>query len=148
LLLQILTYHSNLVNANHVVFTAPLLTKTQYEYDSAMAQAIARCRRYGQKKEVHIYHIIAQRTIDVDILEHRHKRADGITTSERPMKMPKVLAEKYKTKLIKNKAGEMALVPVSWLASERKRKIMGVEEVPESFASLISFSETFQQDNE
>jgi hypothetical protein len=148
LLLQILTYHSNLVNANHVVFIAPLLTKTQYEYDSAMAQAIARCRRYGQKKKVHIYHIIAQRTIDVDIIEHRHKRVDGITTSERPMKMPKVLAEKYKTKLIKNKAGEMALVPVSWLASERKRKIMGVEEMPESFASLISFSETFQQDDE
>jgi hypothetical protein len=113
-----------------------------------MAQAIARCRRYGQKKTVHIYHIIAQRTIDVDILEHRHKRVDGLTTSKSPMKMPKALAEKEKTKLIKNKTGQMALVPVSWLASELKREILGVEEAPESFASLISFSDTFQQDDE
>jgi hypothetical protein len=125
-----------------------LLTKTQYEYESAMAQAIARCRRYGQTKKVHIYHIVAQRTIDVDILEHRHKRVDGITTSKAPMNMPELLAEKEKTKLVKNKAGQMALVPVSWLASEWKRMIMGVEEAPESFASLISFSDTFQQDDE
>jgi hypothetical protein len=113
-----------------------------------MAQAIARCRRYLQQKKVHIYHIIAQRTIDVDILEHRHKRVDGITTSTSPMNLPDALAEKEKTKLVKNKAGEMALVPVSWLASEQKRMIMGVEEVAENFASLISFSETFQQDDE
>jgi hypothetical protein len=112
-----------------------------------MAQAVARCRRYGQQKTVHIYHIIAQRTIDVDILEHRHKRVDGITTSKSPMSMPAALVEKEKTKLIKNKAGQMALVPVSWLASASKREMLGVDDVPESFASLISFSETFQQDD-
>jgi hypothetical protein len=137
-----------LINANHVIFIAPLLTKTQYEYDSAMAQAIARSRRYGQKKKVHIYHIVAQRTIDVDILEHRHKRADGISTVRCPMKMPKVDANREKTKLVKNKGGQMALVPVSWLSNESKRKTLGVEETPGSFASLISFSETFQHDDD
>jgi hypothetical protein len=137
-----------LVNANHVIFIAPLLTKTQYEYDSAMAQAVARCRRYGQKKTVHIYHVIAQRTIDVDILEHRHKRVDGITTSKSPMKLPQALANKEKTKLVKNRKGQMALVPVSWLASAEKGKGLDIEDVHESFASLISFSETFQHDED
>jgi hypothetical protein len=34
---------SNLVNANHIIFVSPLDTNNQYKYDSAMAQAIARC---------------------------------------------------------------------------------------------------------
>jgi hypothetical protein len=136
------------VNANHLIFVAPLLAKTQYEYDSAMAQAIARLRRYMQTKTVHIYHIIAQRTIDVDILEHRHKRVDGITTSKSPMKMPEGLPTREKTKLVKNNKGYMALVPVSWLADKSKRKMMGVDEAPESFASLINFSATFQHDED
>ncbi|KAF1916136.1 hypothetical protein BDU57DRAFT_547894 [Ampelomyces quisqualis] len=139
---------ANLVNANHVIFIAPLLTKTQYEYESAMAQAVARCRRYGQKKTVHIYHVIAQRTIDVDILEHRHKRVDGIATSRSPIKLPEALANKEKTRLVKNQKGHMALVPVSWLASAEKRQVLEVEDVPESFASLISFSDTFQHDED
>jgi hypothetical protein len=113
-----------------------------------MAQAMARVRRYLQDKTVHIYHIIAQRTIDVDIIEHRHKRVDGITTSKLPMKMLKANKIKGKTKLIKNKKGQMALVPVSWLADESKRKILGVDETPESFASLISFSDVFQHDDD
>lgn len=137
-----------MVNANHVIFLAPLLTKMQYEYDSAMAQAIARCRRYGHNKTVHIYHVIAQRTIDVDILEHRHKRVDGITTSRSPMKMPEALPTKEKTKLNRNKEEQMALVPVSWLADAEKRKLMGIGDVPESFAPLISFSDTFQHDED
>jgi hypothetical protein len=113
-----------------------------------MAQAIARLRRYMQTKTVHIYHIIAQRTIDVDILEHRHKRVDGITTPESPMKMPKAQAKKEKTKLVKNNKGQMALVPVSWLADESKRTMLGVDEAPESFASVINFSDTFQHDED
>jgi len=113
-----------------------------------MAQAIARLRRYMQNKTVHIYHIIAQRTIDVDILEHRHKRADGITTSTSPMKMPEPLTKKEKTKLVKNNKGQMALVPVSWLADASKRKMLGVDEAPENFASLIDFSDTFQHDED
>jgi hypothetical protein len=38
---MLITY-SNLTNANHVLFTAPLLAKSRYEFESAMAQAIAR----------------------------------------------------------------------------------------------------------
>jgi len=39
-----------------------------------MTQAIGRARRFGQKKEVHIYHFMTTNTIDVDIFEHRNKK--------------------------------------------------------------------------
>jgi len=137
------------VNANHIIFVSPLLAKTQYEYDSAMVQAIARCRRYGQTQKVHIYHIVALHTIDVDILEHRHRHVDGMTTLTLPMRMPKTTAtKKEKTRLIRNKAGRMALVPTSWLTDEAKRKVLNVEEPLSSFTSLINFSETFEHDDE
>jgi hypothetical protein len=148
LLLHRLTSPRNLTNANHIIFVSPLLSKTQYDFDSTMAQAIARSRRYGQTKKVFIYHVVAQRTIDVDILEHRHKRTDGIATSESLMDMPPALAKREKTRLIKNKKGEMALVPLSWLGDAQVRKVLDVEETPESFASLINFSERFQHDED
>ncbi|KAH7390665.1 hypothetical protein BKA66DRAFT_580830 [Pyrenochaeta sp. MPI-SDFR-AT-0127] len=135
----------NLVNANHIIFVSPLLAKTQDDYDSAMVQAIARSRRYGQVKQVHIYHVVAQRTIDVDILEHRHKRADGVSAVLSTMKMPKASGnKKEKTRYIKNNAGEMALVPSSWLTDETKRQTLNIGEKPHSFTSLINFSETFE----
>lgn len=111
-----------------------------------MAQAIARSRRYGQTKKVHIYHVIAQRTIDVDILEHRHKRCDGIAAPEFTRTMPPALAKREKTRLVKNEKGQMALVPVSWLADRSARNMMGVQEDPESFTFLINFPETFLDD--
>ena len=61
----------NLTNANHVIFLSPLLVPTQYQYDSAITQAIGRARRYGQKKIVHIYRFLSLKTIDVDIIEER-----------------------------------------------------------------------------
>jgi hypothetical protein len=114
-----------------------------------MTQAIARSRRYGQEKQVRIYHFAALRTIDVDILEHRHKRTNGITSARAPARMPsEPLAKREKTKLVKNKQGSIALVPIVWLADEKTRKSMGVEEEPEKFTSLINFSETFADGEE
>lgn len=110
-----------------------------------MTQAIARSRRYGQEKQVHIYHFAALRTIDVDILEHRHKRTDGITTAKPSVRMPLTpLRKREKTKLVKNKQGLMALVPISWLVDEEVRERLGVDREPEKFTSLINFSETFE----
>ncbi|KAF9883832.1 hypothetical protein FE257_002769 [Aspergillus nanangensis] len=64
----------NLQCANHVIFISPMLAQTQYDYDSAMTQAIGRCRRYGQTRHVHVYHILAKATIDVNIFQdHRDK---------------------------------------------------------------------------
>jgi site-specific DNA-cytosine methylase/SNF2 family DNA or RNA helicase len=134
---------ANLVNANHVIFVSPLLTKSQGEYDSAMAQAIARCRRYRQKKKVHIYHFAALRTIDVDILEHRHKRLDAIHSPETTLRFPPKSKRKEGTKLVRNRKGVLALVPLSWLADEQFRKMIQVDKEPESYTSLIHFSETF-----
>ena len=34
-----------------------------------MCQAIGRARRYGQSKNVHVYHLLAKRTIDVSIYQ-------------------------------------------------------------------------------
>jgi hypothetical protein len=112
-----------------------------------MEQAIARSRRYGQDKKVHIYHFAALRTIDVDILEHRHKRKDGVTDVIAPVHLPSTPLEKReRTKLVKNDRGQMALVPLSWLKNTSVRTMMGVEEDPENFTSLINFSETFEHE--
>lgn len=139
----------NLTNANHIIFVSPLLVESQYKYDSAMTQAIARSRRYGQEKQVHIYHFAALRTIDVDILEHRHKHTNGITATKSTVRMPSEPSPvREKTKLVKNKYGSMALVPISWLADGEERRGLGVEEKPEKFTSLINFSETFEDGEE
>ncbi|KAL2807643.1 hypothetical protein BJX63DRAFT_425199 [Aspergillus granulosus] len=61
----------NLQCANHIIFLSPLLTQSQYDYDSSMTQAIGRCRRYGQTRHVHVYHLLAKMTIDVNIFQQR-----------------------------------------------------------------------------
>lgn len=66
--------HRNLQCANHVIFLSPLLGQTQYDYDSSMAQAIGRCRRYGQTRHVHVYHLLAKLTIDVNIFQERRDK--------------------------------------------------------------------------
>ena len=62
--------HSNLTNANHIIFLAPLVANSQYLYEASMLQAIRRSRRHGQEKAVYVYRFVALETIDVDILEH------------------------------------------------------------------------------
>ncbi|KAK2879373.1 hypothetical protein FQN49_000940 [Arthroderma sp. PD_2] len=64
----------NLQNANHIIFFGPLISRSQYDYNSGMAQAIGRSRRYGQLKQVHIYHILALRTVEVNIFEQRRRQ--------------------------------------------------------------------------
>ena len=140
----------NLTNANHVIFVSPFHTKKQYNYDSAMAQAIARSRRFGQKKMVHIYHVVALRTIDVDILEHHHKRCEAMISapSQSDRMWPELCMKKEKTRLVKEKQGEMMLVPCSWLEDEQKRDLIDVGNAPERFTSLINLSVTFDQDDD
>ncbi|KAF2711651.1 hypothetical protein K504DRAFT_375054 [Pleomassaria siparia CBS 279.74] len=139
----------NLTNANHIIFLSPHLAESQYEYDSQMAQAVARSRRFGQKKKVFIYHCAALRTIDVDIMEKRHKRVDAIEEAAgSPIQTPDTISNKReKTKLIRKTSGRMALVPVSWVTDEEKRAKLGVEE-NQKFTSLITFSDRYQYDEE
>lgn len=137
----------NLVNANHVIFVAPLLAETQYNYDSAMAQAIARCRRYRQEKSVHIYHFAALGTIDVDILEHRHKRVDAIRNPG-AAPSPGFVApskKKEKTRMVKIDGG-MALIPKSWLADTTIKEHLGISTEEKRYGSAIEFSEVFRDD--
>ncbi|KAL4987101.1 hypothetical protein BDW68DRAFT_178160 [Aspergillus falconensis] len=61
----------NLQCANHVIFLSPLLAQSQYDYDSAMLQAVGRSRRYGQTRHVHVYHLLAKMTIDVNVFQER-----------------------------------------------------------------------------
>lgn len=37
-------------------------------------QAIGRCARPGQTKDVQVYHLVAENSLDVDVLEHHLKR--------------------------------------------------------------------------
>ncbi|KAI9780338.1 MAG: hypothetical protein M1839_006761 [Geoglossum umbratile] len=62
---------ANLSNMNHIIFLSPLLTETQYHYDTSTTQAIWRARRYGQKEVVHIHRFLALKTIDIDITQER-----------------------------------------------------------------------------
>lgn len=63
------------MNANHVVFVSPLLSKSTHEFHESRTQCIGRARRYGQTKKVHVYDFLALNTIDVDITEdQRNKR--------------------------------------------------------------------------
>ncbi|KAL4812351.1 hypothetical protein BDW67DRAFT_188785 [Aspergillus spinulosporus] len=61
----------NLQCANHVIFLSPFLAQTQYDYDSVMIQAVGRSRRYGQTRHVHVYHLLAKMTIDVNVFQER-----------------------------------------------------------------------------
>ncbi|PLB48961.1 hypothetical protein P170DRAFT_464536 [Aspergillus steynii IBT 23096] len=61
----------NLQAANHVMFLSPLLAETQYNYESTMTQAVGRARRYGQTKHVHVYHMLARRTVDETVCPYR-----------------------------------------------------------------------------
>lgn len=70
----LLTNSRNLQCANHIIFLSPLLSQTQYDYDSSMTQAIGRCRRYGQTRHVHVYHLLAKLTIDVNIFQERREK--------------------------------------------------------------------------
>lgn len=61
--------------ANHVIFLQPYYTtgeNAQDRYEAAMTQAVGRAKRYGQTKEVHIYHFLTVNTIDIDYYEARN----------------------------------------------------------------------------
>ena len=160
----------NLQNANHVIFLSPLLRDTQYGYDSTMAQAIGRVRRYGQKKGIYVYRVVALDTIDVDILEHRERRIDALTergasktlqpqASRKPKKPEKEGGKPERTQLVREN-GEFSLRPQSWLlkhdsdedgeGAEELEKMMGRSRVLgwEDFSSLVKFSRAFTENDD
>lgn len=61
----------NFTNANHAIILSPLLTETDYQYTSQETQAIGRIRRYGQTKKVHIWRLMSEDTMDVEVYEKR-----------------------------------------------------------------------------
>jgi site-specific DNA-cytosine methylase len=153
---------SNLQNANHVIFLSPLLKDTQYGYDSTMAQTIGRVRRHGQKKEIHIYRIVALDTIDVDILEHRERRSDALVEQgapriARPANTATATATE-RTQLVREN-DRFSLRPQSWLVDpnadrgkveQNAQKVKGKNRVLgwEDFSSIVKFSKNFTEDDE
>ena len=73
----------NLQNANHVIFLSPLL-RDQQAYEATMEQAIGRVRRHGQEKDIHVHHLVALDTVDVDVLELRERRITALTEQDSP----------------------------------------------------------------
>lgn len=156
---------SNLQNANHVIFFAPLLRDSQYGYESTMAQAIGRVRRPGQTKQIHVYRFLALDTIDVDILEHRERRLDALAEAGAPKIHPPVSAsvmdkneerKAERTQLVQEH-GRFSLRPRSWLVRCRTNedpaelaKVRGKDRVRgwEDFSSLIKFSRAYTEDDD
>ncbi|RMD44038.1 hypothetical protein DV735_g1113, partial [Chaetothyriales sp. CBS 134920] len=65
----------NLQCISHVLFVAPLLTKSLATYKAMMRQAIGRSLRYGQRRElVHVHYFAMAHTIEVNILEQRQRK--------------------------------------------------------------------------
>ncbi|PNH29615.1 hypothetical protein VD0002_g8744 [Verticillium dahliae] len=61
---------TNLTEANHVMFAAPLHTDRRNHY-MYMRQARGRAIRFGQTRPVRVYHFVTAHTMEVDVLEHR-----------------------------------------------------------------------------
>lgn len=51
---------------------SPLFASSDHEYDAGMTQAIGRARRFGQKREVHTYHLLVKNTYEVNIYQKAH----------------------------------------------------------------------------
>lgn len=160
---------SNLQNANHVIVLSPLLQNDQYGYESTMAQMIGRVRRHGQKKEIHVYRVLALNTIDVDILEQRERRSDALDERGAPRAVP---SQSYlgmasnepkaeRMQLIRDEQGKFSLQPRSWLVgglgrasgdaeAELVERTQGRARVSgyEDFSSLIKFSRAFAEHDE
>jgi len=59
----------NITRANHVIFVSPFLAANNHDYHQLYEQAVGRARRFGQKKTVHVHHLVCLDTIDVDIIQ-------------------------------------------------------------------------------
>lgn len=64
---------TNLTEANHVMYAAPLHTDTR-NYYMFERQARGRAIRFGQTREVFVYHFVTAYTIEVDIFQHRFRQ--------------------------------------------------------------------------
>ena len=153
----------NLQNANHVVFLSPLLSDTQYAYEATLAQSVARVRRHGQRKPIHVHRIVALDTIDVDILEHRERRVDALVergaavTRPSPLR-PGVDPPAERTQLVRE-CGVFSLRPRSWLvgtdtdngdASADGARVKGKNRVAgwDDFSSLVKFSRAYTENDD
>lgn len=149
-----LTRRRNLVNANHVIFLAPLLTNTSQKYHAAMVQSIGRSKRYGQQRPVHVYRFVAPHTVDVDILEQRELRDRLLGEELQEMAPPYEpgRAEYEKTMLVKDAQGSLVVIPQTWAEDVDKARQHGLElgvssvEELERFMSLEQLSEAYVQD--
>ena len=65
----------NLQYVNNVIFAQPVISPSQRAWESTMTQAKGRAYRYGQKRDVHVWHYATARTMEVNMLEDRMKGA-------------------------------------------------------------------------
>jgi len=145
----------NLTNANHVLFVSPLLVESQYKYESAMVQAIGRCRRYGQEKVVRVYRFVGVGTVDVNVLEQRERRGAAVLEVGHPdvgegravegvessvaLAMMAWKKKRERTKLVRRSDGYLGLVPLSLLTEA---------EQSQHLESTMEFSANFREEDE
>ena len=86
---------SNLQNAHHVIFVAPLHATSDYDYTSSETQCLGRASRKGQKEAVKLYRFLTVNTIDVDLLEAR--------TAKKVVRVDDVESKDHGTWMLKEK---------------------------------------------
>ena len=64
-------FSMNLQCANHVIFVSSLIKSSKEAWHATMTQAIGRVKRFGQKKTVQVWYLLASNTIDVNVLQER-----------------------------------------------------------------------------
>ncbi|KAM0333196.1 hypothetical protein ACHAQA_001856 [Verticillium albo-atrum] len=85
---------TNLTEANHVMFAAPLHTDAR-NYYMYMRQAKGRAIRFGQTRPVKVYHFVTAHTMEVDVLEQRLKHKILLREGEDRMSLDNVDRELY-----------------------------------------------------
>ncbi|KAI2676555.1 hypothetical protein CBS147355_5657 [Penicillium roqueforti] len=60
----------NLQCANHVIFLSPYFAPSDHDFEAGMTQAVGRARRFGQEREVHVYHLLVKNTYEVNIFQN------------------------------------------------------------------------------
>lgn len=63
---------TNMAHANHVILVHPMVAGCAEEQEAYESQAVGRIRRWGQKRQVHVWRFVMEGTVEADFAARRH----------------------------------------------------------------------------